>query len=93
MLHMERIGVRELRLNASRYLRRVASGETIEVTDRGRPVARIVPARRPRGLEGLLEEGRATTAEGDLLEFDPLPLRRGVSPPSQVLAGLRRAER
>src|SRR5207247_1093408 len=40
---MERIGVRELRQHASRYLERVAKGETLEVTDRGRPVARLVP--------------------------------------------------
>ncbi|TPG29880.1 type II toxin-antitoxin system Phd/YefM family antitoxin [Mycolicibacterium hodleri] len=40
---MEAIGVRELRQHASRYLQRVAAGETIEVTDRGRPVARLVP--------------------------------------------------
>lgn len=40
---MESIGVRELRQNASRYLSRVAAGELIEITERGRPVARLVP--------------------------------------------------
>ena len=40
---MDVIGVRELRQHASRYLQRVAAGESIEVTDRGRPVARLVP--------------------------------------------------
>ncbi len=41
---MEQIGVRELRQNASQYLARVAaSREPIEITDRGRPVARLVP--------------------------------------------------
>lgn len=40
---MDRIGVRELRQHASRYLARVAHGETLEVTDRGRLVARLVP--------------------------------------------------
>lgn len=40
---MERIGVRELRQHASRYLSRVRAGETVEVTERGRPVARLVP--------------------------------------------------
>jgi prevent-host-death family protein len=44
MCYMQRIGVRELRQNASRYLARVASGEVVEVTQRGRLVARIVPA-------------------------------------------------
>ena len=40
---MERVGVRELRQNASRYLRRVKSGETVEVTERGKLVALLVP--------------------------------------------------
>ena len=40
---MRSIGVRELRQNASRYLAEVAGGESIEITDRGRPIARLVP--------------------------------------------------
>lgn len=40
---MRSIGVRELRQNASRYLEEVAAGESIEITDRGHPVARLVP--------------------------------------------------
>lgn len=40
---MKIIGVRELRQHASRYLQDVAAGESIEITDRGHPVARLVP--------------------------------------------------
>ena len=40
---MERIGVRELRQHASRYLDQVKLGETVEVTERGRLVALLVP--------------------------------------------------
>jgi prevent-host-death family protein len=41
---MDRIGVRELRQNASRYLAKVASsGDPIEITEHGRPIARLVP--------------------------------------------------
>ena len=40
---MERVGVRELRQNLSVYLRRVKAGESLEVTERGRPVARLEP--------------------------------------------------
>jgi len=41
---MEQIGVQELGQNASQYLSRVASRqESIEITDRGRPIARLVP--------------------------------------------------
>lgn len=40
---MKSIGVRELRQHASKYLEEVAAGESIEITDRGHPVARLVP--------------------------------------------------
>jgi prevent-host-death family protein len=36
---MESVGVQQLRQRASELLRRVESGETMEVTDRRRPVA------------------------------------------------------
>jgi prevent-host-death family protein len=39
------VGVRELRQNLSRYLKRVKDGETLIVTVRGREVARLVPSR------------------------------------------------
>lgn len=41
---MRRIGVRELRQNAGTYLRDVANGESIEITNHGHPVAHLVPA-------------------------------------------------
>ncbi len=82
MSHMERIGVRELRQNASRYLRRVAEGESIEITDRGRPVAVLVPARR-RGWDALVEEGRVRLGEGDVLDVKPLALPVEEDPPSE----------
>lgn len=37
------VGVRELRQNLSRYLERVKAGDALEVTERGRVVARLVP--------------------------------------------------
>ncbi len=40
---MENIGIRELRQNASRYVAAAARGESMMVTDRGDPVARLVP--------------------------------------------------
>ncbi len=40
----ESVGVRELRQNLSRYLRRVKAGEPLAVTERGRVVARLVPS-------------------------------------------------
>jgi prevent-host-death family protein len=40
---MRRVKIAELKDQLSRYLRAVEHGEEIEVTDRNRPIARIVP--------------------------------------------------
>ncbi len=40
----ETVGVRELRQNLSKYLERVKNGEDLVVTERGKVVARLVPA-------------------------------------------------
>ncbi len=82
---MERIGVRELRRDASGILRRVAAGETIEVTDRGRPVAVLTKA-IPAGLARLEQEGMLRRAAGDLLALEPIGRPRGARRPSQVVA-------
>lgn len=95
MLHMDRVGVRELRLNASRLLAKVARGESVEVTSRGRLVARIVPAGQQTGLAQLLAEGAATPPEdeGDLLDIPPVDPLAGAPLPSDVLADQRADER
>ena len=40
---VQQVGVRELRQDASGILRQVKAGECIEITEHGRPIARIVP--------------------------------------------------
>ena len=84
-MHMERIGVRELRQQASAILRRVAAGETVEVTDRGRPVAVLLKT-MPSGLARLEREGLLRRAQGDLLELRPVGLPAGATPPSSVVS-------
>lgn len=41
---MTQVGVAELKAHLSEFLARVQQGEEIVVADRGRPVARLVPA-------------------------------------------------
>ena len=58
-----RVGVRELRQNLSVYLERVIAGERLEVTDRGHPVAMLIPLTPGATLvERLVAEGRAIPA-------------------------------
>lgn len=58
---METIGLRELNQNPSRAVARVRAGETLVVTDRGRPILRMVPeVESPGVLARLVAEGTAT---------------------------------
>ncbi|HEV8682307.1 MAG TPA: type II toxin-antitoxin system prevent-host-death family antitoxin [Actinomycetota bacterium] len=67
-----RVGVRELRQNLSLYLRRVARGERLEVTERGKPVAVLCPVDESgSALRRLVASGRAKPPEGDLLDLAP----------------------
>ena len=43
---MEQTGIRELKNRLSHYLRKVRKGEVVEVTERGRPVAYLVPSQQ-----------------------------------------------
>jgi len=91
---MGQVGVRLLRQHASRVLGRVAAGERVEVTDRGRPVALIVPIPRDDALGRLAAEGRLVRARGDLLALGtPLRVRAGMQPASRRLADARAHER
>lgn len=80
-----RVGVRELRQNLSVYLRRVEQGETLDVTEHGRLVARLAPAPAPEtsNLDRLIAEGRATPASRSI---DALPEPRELEPGAQSLS-------
>jgi prevent-host-death family protein len=88
---MDQIGVRELRQHASRYLARVAHGETLEVTDRGRPVARLVPITSDRWVD-MIASGRVTPAEEGIDITDEMPADFDVDA-SAVLEAMRADER
>jgi prevent-host-death family protein len=86
---MKTIGVRELRQNASRYLKLVEAGESVEVTDRGRPVARLVPVPTSR-FDQLVAEGRIRRGTGRWRDLPPpLPLPPGARPPSELISEMR----
>ena len=57
------VGIRELRQYLSKYLRRVAAGETLQVLDRGRPVAILAPLPQQSSVvDGLVAAGRLSRA-------------------------------
>ncbi|WP_250007776.1 type II toxin-antitoxin system Phd/YefM family antitoxin [Actinoplanes sp. M2I2] len=68
---MERVSVRELSRHTSRVLARVRAGDPVEITDRGRPIARLIPMGGDRSvLAELVAAGRAVAPTGG----GPVPL-------------------
>lgn len=83
-----------MRQRASELLRQVQRGETIQITDRGRPVALLGPLPEGSPLERLREAGQVRSAEDELDDLpQPLEVQRGQETPSVILARLRRDER
>jgi prevent-host-death family protein len=88
---MQRIGVRELRQHASRYLALVARGERVEVTDRGRPVAMLVPLHGDI-WENLLATGRVLPPSEGVDVADEAPADYGIDA-TGALATMRNLNR
>lgn len=77
------VGIRELREHLSRFIDELRTGRELIVTDRGRPVARMVAASGEAWLDELVAAGVVTLpdrafdpdsfgrvrAKGDLMEF------------------------
>lgn len=72
------VGIRELKQKLSMYLALVRDGESLTVTDRGRPVARLQAVEEegeelPESLRRLISEGRATP--GRRTGYLPTPIK------------------
>jgi prevent-host-death family protein len=73
-----RIGIRELRQHASVYVDLAEKGYTVDITNRGRLVAQLVPVREPGSpLERLIAAGIIEPAEepGGVGDLEPYPAR------------------
>ena len=71
-----RIGIRELRQHASVYVDLAEKGYTVDITNRGRLVAQLVPVREPGSpLERLIAAGIIEPAEepGGVGDLEPYP--------------------
>jgi prevent-host-death family protein len=92
-LPSQRIGIRELRQHASVYVDLVERGYTVDITNRGRLVAQMIPVRDPESpLERWIAKGVIERAEddGNILEIDPYPgTSAGQPTASEALGRLR----
>ena len=86
---MERVPVRELRNNLSRWLRRVHDGEAFEVTDRGEPVALLSPLPRTQDPIARLEQRGQVARRGNGRALK-VPTLVSPVPTARILDELRR---
>lgn len=87
--HMSVVGIRALKQNASAVVAQAVAGETVTVTDRGRPVAQLTPIPSST-LQRLVDAGSARLPRRDISEL-PAPARGPAL--STVVAAIRDAER
>ena len=83
------VGIRELRADLSRFVKRVRAGEEITVTDRGKPVARLVSVEGERTIDRLIREGVVIPAPGLWRVKLPKPIE-GAGPLSDLVLEDRR---
>ena len=87
------VGIRDLKQNASAVIARVKKGESVLVTERGRPVGRIVPL-SANSLDELVEAGLATAPTVSLEELiASMPKGEPSGIPSQVILDEIREDR
>lgn len=90
---VEEVGVRELRDHLSRWLDEVKAGGDITITERGKPIARIIPIAWSDRMARLVAEGIVTPAKNphsDPSDWDPVDLGPGISLSDIVIEDRRR---
>ncbi|MPZ87655.1 MAG: type II toxin-antitoxin system prevent-host-death family antitoxin [Nitriliruptorales bacterium] len=91
---METIGLRELNQNPSKAVARVRAGTSIVVTDRGKPVLRMVPeTEHPGTLQRMISAGEARPPAEQGIPDLVLDLAPGIESLSDLLVADRDKER
>lgn len=73
------VGIRELKARLSSYIRHARSGVPVIITDRGEPVARLVPMGRSLEdrMEDLVDAGLITWSGKNLARIAPVARAHG----------------
>ena len=69
------VGIRDLKARLSEYMRQVKSGQSLLITEHGKPVGRILP------VGGSLEDRLEALRKAGLVEWSGKKLRR-IKPPA-----------
>lgn len=89
---MEKVSVSKLKDQLSAYLKKVQAGQTVIVTDRSKPVARLEPVTRAGSeaerIARLVQQGIVTLPKAPPLSIEEIRRRRPVAPGAGVLEAL-----
>jgi prevent-host-death family protein len=85
------VGIRELKARLSSYVRQAKSGASVIITDRGEPVARLVPMGRSLEdrMEDLVEAGLVAWSGKNLARIAPVARTHGRQSVADLLLGDR----
>ena len=86
------VGVRELKSRLSEYLRRVKQGETVIITEHGKPVGRLIPQGQSldERLAELQQAGLIRWSGKSLSPMKPLARLRGKKTIAEIIIEDRR---
>ena len=86
------VGVRELKARLSEYLRYVKSGQTVVITERGKPVGRIVPESKSldERMQELVQAGFLSWSGKKLKPRAPVAINRSDKLISDIVVEMRR---
>ncbi|MCS6962425.1 type II toxin-antitoxin system Phd/YefM family antitoxin [Thermoflexus sp.] len=73
------VGIRDLKTHLSRYIRQVKAGAILVITERGKPIGRLVPiaSSAETRLSELLQAGMAAWSGRKLAPLTPVARARG----------------
>jgi prevent-host-death family protein len=77
-MHTTNVGIRELKNRLSHYLLRIKAGETLVITEHGKPIGQIVPIQADRSdhLHRLAEAGLVDWNGQKLPDYQPKAINR-----------------
>ena len=92
---MNTVGIKEIKNNLSRYLSRVKSGEEILITERGKPIARIIRENEKnntirQALAPLIEQGLVAMPSQPINRASPIRIKSTGKSTSEMVAEDRR---
>jgi prevent-host-death family protein len=85
------VGVRDLKARLSEYLRQVKQGQTVVITEHGRPVGRLLPADQTLAerLKSLQDAGIVAWNGRKLETISPVAVNRSDRQVSDILVEMR----